>query len=47
MKFSSVGIGGPYNILLRSPVLLRRMLDLWTTCAGTPRCRSTSTNSPS
>ena len=29
MKFSRVGIGGPYNILLRSPVLLRRMLDLW------------------
>ena len=28
MKFSRVGIGGPYNILLRSPVLLRRMLDL-------------------
>ncbi len=28
MKFSSVGIGGPYNIMLRSPVLLRRMLDL-------------------
>jgi 4-carboxymuconolactone decarboxylase len=24
-----VGIGGPYNILLRSPVLLRRMLDVW------------------
>ena len=29
MKFSRVGIGGPYNILLRSPVLLRRMLDVW------------------
>lgn len=29
VKFSSVGIGGPYNILLRSPVLLRRMLDVW------------------
>ena len=29
MKFSRVGIGGPYNILLRSPVLLRKMLDLW------------------
>jgi 4-carboxymuconolactone decarboxylase len=29
MKFSRVGIGGPYNILMRSPVLLRRMLDLW------------------
>jgi len=29
VKFSSVGIGGPYNILMRSPVLLRRMLDLW------------------
>jgi 4-carboxymuconolactone decarboxylase len=29
VKFSRVGIGGPYNILLRSPVLLRRMLDVW------------------
>lgn len=28
MKFSRVGISGPYNILMRSPVLLRRMLDL-------------------
>jgi 4-carboxymuconolactone decarboxylase len=28
MTFSSVGIGGPYNIMLRSPVFLRRMLDL-------------------
>ena len=28
MKFSSVGIGGPYNIMLRSPVFLKRMLDL-------------------
>ena len=28
MKVSSVGIGGPYNPLLRSPVLGQRMLDL-------------------
>ncbi len=28
MTFSRVGISGPYNILMRSPVLLRRMLDL-------------------
>ena len=28
MKVSSVGIGGPYNILLRSPVLGQRMFDL-------------------
>jgi len=27
-KVSSVGIGGPYNILLRSPVLGQRMFDL-------------------
>lgn len=27
-KVSSVGIGGPYNILLRSPVLGKRMFDL-------------------
>jgi 4-carboxymuconolactone decarboxylase len=28
MKVSSVGIGGPYNPLLRSPVLGQRMFDL-------------------
>ena len=28
MKVSSVGLGGPYNPLLRSPVLGQRMLDL-------------------
>jgi 4-carboxymuconolactone decarboxylase len=28
VKYSSVGIGGPYNIMLRSPVFLRKMLDL-------------------
>lgn len=28
LKISSVGIGGPYNVLLRSPVLARRMYDL-------------------
>jgi len=28
MKVSSVGIGGPYNPLLRSPVLAQRMYDL-------------------
>src|SRR5215469_8664879 len=28
MKISSVGIGGPYNVLLRSPVMARRMYDL-------------------
>ncbi len=28
MKISSVGIGGPYNTLLRSPVLGQRMFDL-------------------
>src|SRR6201995_1438880 len=27
MKVSSVGIGGPYNLLLRSPVLGQRMFD--------------------
>lgn len=36
MKVSSVGLGGPYNPLLRSPVLGQRMFDLlhylrWTT----------------
>src|SRR5882724_6798463 len=29
MKISSVGIGGPYNLLLRSPVLGQRMFDLF------------------
>jgi 4-carboxymuconolactone decarboxylase len=29
MKVSSVGIGGPYNLLLRSPVLGRRLYDLF------------------
>jgi 4-carboxymuconolactone decarboxylase len=28
MKVSSVGLGGPYNPLLRSPVLAQRMYDL-------------------
>jgi 4-carboxymuconolactone decarboxylase len=28
MKVSSVGIGGPYNIMLRSPVFGQRMYDL-------------------
>jgi len=28
LKFSRVGISGPYNPLLRSPVLAKRMLDL-------------------
>ena len=28
MKISSVGIGGPYNALLRSPVMAQRMYDL-------------------
>ena len=30
MKISSVGLGGPYNALLRSPVLGQRMFDLFT-----------------
>jgi 4-carboxymuconolactone decarboxylase len=29
MKISSVGIGGPYNSLLRSPVLGQRLFDLF------------------
>src|ERR1700757_1065473 len=29
MKVSSVGIGGPYNLLLRSPVLGQRIFDLF------------------
>ena len=39
MKVSSVGMGGPYNPLLRSPVLGQRMFDLLHTCAGKLRCR--------
>src|SRR3954462_6081678 len=29
MKFSSVGIGGPYNPMIRSPVLGQRLFDLF------------------
>jgi 4-carboxymuconolactone decarboxylase len=29
VKVSSVGIGGPYNPMIRSPVLAQRMLDLF------------------
>jgi 4-carboxymuconolactone decarboxylase len=29
MKISSVGLGGPYNPLIRSPVLGQRMFDVW------------------
>jgi 4-carboxymuconolactone decarboxylase len=29
MKISSVGIGGPYNPLMRSPVLGQRLFDLF------------------
>jgi 4-carboxymuconolactone decarboxylase len=29
MKVSSVGLGGPYNLLLRSPVLGQRLFDLF------------------
>jgi len=29
VTFSSIGLGGPYNMLLRSPVLLQRMLDVF------------------
>jgi 4-carboxymuconolactone decarboxylase len=29
MKISSIGIGGPYNMLLRSPVLGQRLFDLF------------------
>lgn len=29
MKVSSVGVGGPYNLLLRSPVLGQRLFDLF------------------
>ena len=39
MKVSSVGLGGPYNPLLRSPVLGQRMFDLLHYCAGKLRCR--------
>ena len=29
VKVSSIGIGGPYNSMLRSPVLGQRLLDLF------------------
>ena len=47
MKFSSVGIGGPYNIMLRSPVFLQRMLDLLDYLRWNTSLPLISTNSPS
>src|SRR6516164_2956078 len=41
MKVSSVGIGGPYNLLLRSPLLGQRLFDLF---YYLPRCRPGSTS---
>ena len=29
VKFSSVGLGGPYNPIIRSPVLGQRLIDLF------------------
>lgn len=29
LTFSSIGLGGPYNMLLRSPVLLKRMIEVF------------------
>ena len=59
MKVSSVGLGGPYNPMIRSPVLGQRLYDLfyylrWQTSkrrSAPPTCRPTrrscTTSSPS
>jgi hypothetical protein len=47
MKISKVGIAGPYNPMLRSPVFGQRMFDLLAYLAGIRRCRSGSTSSRS
>ena len=50
MKVSSIGIAGPYNPMLRSPVLGQRLFDLFhylLICAGKLRSRSGSMNSRS
>jgi 4-carboxymuconolactone decarboxylase len=39
MKVSSVGLGGPYNPMLRSPVFGQKMFDLLYYLAGRPRSR--------
>ena len=40
IKVSSVGLAGPYNPLLRSPVMAHSACSTCcTTCAGTRRCR--------
>jgi hypothetical protein len=45
MKVSSVGLGGPYNLLLRSPVLGQRLFDLFARVAPHPSFNSACRNS--
>jgi hypothetical protein len=45
LKVSSVGLGGPYNALLRSPELGKRCLPCSITFDSTRRCRGASTSS--
>ena len=47
VKISAVGLGGPYNPLLRSPVLAQRVTTSSITSAGIRRFRASSPNSPS
>jgi len=47
LKISSVGLGGPYNIMFRSPIYADRMKKLLTTSDSILRCPCDSTNSPS
>jgi 4-carboxymuconolactone decarboxylase len=44
MKVSSVGLAGPYNPMMRSPVLGSGCSTCFTICAGKPRCRPGSTS---
>ena len=47
MKVSSVGLGGPYNPLMRSPVLGQRLFDLFHYLRWETSVRPSSTNSRS
>jgi 4-carboxymuconolactone decarboxylase len=42
MKVSSVGLGGPYNPMIRSPGWASGCTTCFTICAGRPRCPPSS-----
>ena len=47
VKISSVGLGGPYNPMLRSPSMRSACTTCSIICAGIRRCRPSSTRWPS